>query len=130
MLAIQSGLRTRPFAGKRQLTFGTPLTFPVLQPLGADLILTGHLGHTLARVQLAHASHFQFAGIFLSGHQHRSPLFTVAGPLISCLSFWVHSSYTPSWPRCPPPILPPPPFLRRASCRTGTRNRIAARHPR
>jgi len=27
--------------------------------------------------------------------QHRSPPFTVAGPLISCLSFWVHSRPLP-----------------------------------
>jgi hypothetical protein len=53
-----------------RLEIGTPLAFPVLQPFGTDLILTGHLGHAFARVQLAHASNLQFTGIFLSGHQH------------------------------------------------------------
>src|ERR1700739_3898979 len=36
------------------------------QPFGNELILTGPLGHALARVQLAHAGDLQFTGIFLS----------------------------------------------------------------
>src|SRR5947207_15684909 len=60
-LAIQPGLGARPFAGKCQLTFGTPLALPRLQPFGTHLVLTGHFGYALARVQLAHARDLQFA---------------------------------------------------------------------
>src|SRR5260370_8299868 len=34
-------------------------------------------------------------GILLSGHQHCSPPFNVAGPLISCLTFGAHSKRRP-----------------------------------
>src|SRR5260370_9555914 len=54
--------------------------------------LARHLGHTLSQVDRAHHSNLQFAGIFLSGHKHCSPPFNVIGPLISCLTFGVHST--------------------------------------
>jgi hypothetical protein len=47
---------------------------------------------TLSGVNLSHRSNLQFTGILLSGHQHGSPPFNVAGPLISCLTFGVHST--------------------------------------
>src|SRR6266540_68394 len=50
----------------------------------------------VAWTELIHASHLQFTGILLSGHQHGSPPFNVAGPLISCLTFGVHSTLLPS----------------------------------
>jgi hypothetical protein len=38
-----------------------------------------------------HRGDLQFTGILLSGHQHNSPPFNVAGPLTWCLTFGVHS---------------------------------------
>src|SRR5207237_4697417 len=80
-------------ARKCQLAFGSPLAFPGLQSLGTELIHASHLRDTLSGVDLPHHSYLQFTGILLSGHQHGSPPFNVAGPLISCLTFGVHSSY-------------------------------------
>src|SRR5215470_5807962 len=48
--------------------------------------------YALPGVQLAHGSNLQLAGILLSGHKHCSPPFNVTCPLISCLTFGVHSS--------------------------------------
>src|SRR5439155_20064796 len=77
---------------KCQLAFGSPLAFPGLQSLGTELIHASHLRDTLSGVDLPHHSYLQFTGILLSGHQHGSPPFNVAGPLISCLTFGVHST--------------------------------------
>jgi hypothetical protein len=56
---------------------------------------------------LAHRSNLQFTGILLSGHQHCSPPFNVAGPLIPCLTFGVHSKTPYLAPRAPPSRLKP-----------------------
>src|SRR5437899_7003789 len=77
---------------KRQRAFGWPRAFPGLQSLGTELIHASHLRDTLSGVDLPHRSYLQFTGILLSGHQHGSPPFNVAGPLISCLTFGVHST--------------------------------------
>src|SRR5215469_6802493 len=66
----------------------TGVTFPGLKPFRTELILSSYLSYALARVQLAHAGNLQFAGILLSGHQHRSPPFNVAGPLNFLAHFW------------------------------------------
>src|SRR5260370_41598034 len=73
-----------------------------LQSLGTELIHASHLRVTLSAVDLSHRSYLQFTGILLSGHQHGSPPFNVAGPLISCLTFGVHSRLPPS-PATPSP---------------------------
>src|SRR5260370_19858146 len=73
--------------------------------------LARHLGHTLSQVDRAHHSNLQFAGIFLSGHKHCSPPFNVIGPLISCLTFGVHSITSQANPSCissPLPLHPIP----------------------
>src|SRR5260370_39183031 len=76
-----------------------PLAFPGLQSLGTELIHASHLRVTLSGVDLSHRSYLQFTGILLSGHQHGSPPFNVAGPLISCLTFGVHSTNAVPFPR-------------------------------
>src|ERR1700680_4626248 len=75
-----------------------------LHSLGTELIQASHLRHTFSGVDLAHRSQLQFTGILLSGHQHCSPPFNVAGPLIACLTFGVHSKMLP-----PPFFQPGPP---------------------
>src|SRR5256886_2458030 len=100
-LGIESALRACTLARKCQLAFGSPLAFPGLQSLGTELIHASHLRDTLSGVDLPHHSYLQFTGILLSGHQHGSPPFNVAGPLISCLTFGVHS-------KCPLPLQPIP----------------------
>src|SRR5436853_1274574 len=92
VLGIQSRVRASSLARKCQLTFGSPLAFPDLQPSGTELIHASHLGHTLSGVDLPHCGDLQFPGILLSGHKHCSPPFNVICPLISCLTFGVHSS--------------------------------------
>src|SRR4029077_8393119 len=84
---------------KRQLfPSSAPLTSPGLQPFRTYLVGARHLPYAFPRVQLAHRCDFQFAGILLSGHKHCSPPFNVIGPLISCLTFGVHSSSYSSLP--------------------------------
>src|SRR5438445_3871556 len=95
-LGIESGLRACTLARKRQLALRSPLAFPGLQSLETELIHASHLRDTLSGVDLSHRSYLQFTGILLSGHQHGSPPFNVAGPLISCLTFGVHSRLVPS----------------------------------
>lgn len=52
----------------------------------------GHFRDTFSGLDLAHGGDLQFTGILLWGHQHNSPPFHVAGPLIWCLIVGVHSS--------------------------------------
>ena len=92
-IGIQFGLGLRTLARKRQFALRSPLASPRLQPLRTELIHASHLRHTFSGVDLAHRSQLQFTGILLSGHQHCSPPFNVAGPLIACLIFGVHSSH-------------------------------------
>jgi hypothetical protein len=79
-IGIEFALRLRTLARKGQVAFRAPLASPSLQPLGAELIHASHFRHTLSGIDLAHRSYLQFTGIFLSGHQHCSPPFNVAGP--------------------------------------------------
>src|SRR5256886_9010540 len=99
LLGIESALRACTLASKCRLAFGSPLAFPGLQSLGTELIHASHLRDTLSGVDLPHHSYLQLTGILLSGHQHGSPPFNVAGPLISCLTFGVHSIRLPRPPR-------------------------------
>src|SRR5580698_3329977 len=110
MTSLSSTLLT--LARKGQLAYRAPLASPSLQSLGAELIHASYLRHAFSGVDLAHRSQLQFTGIFLSGHQHCSPPFNVAGPLIACLIFGVHSML----PLSPAPQIPAEPAS--ASLRT------------